>query len=402
MKIGILTFHRSINNGAVLQCYSLLKRIQKDFPNIDVEVIDYQMKKIDSLYDGSFFHHLKQGNIKSKIVFLREMLKHKNKLKDEKIKYNVFRDSVDSNIKLSSFHCISDEYDELVCYINKNIDILVVGSDAIWNFQVRGYPNPYLPGLDIKCIKLSYAASCYGMDFDNFVSNNKNQLRESLTDFKYIGVRDYPTECFVKKIDPALELHHNCDPTCFLDVNELPIDVTQLKNKMISKGFSFTRESIGIMSANSEKACKMLRRMYGEQYQIVGLYNYVPGADVQLFDLNPFEWAYVFRFLKLTFTTYFHGTYLSLKNGVPVLCIALDTDFSKKYDTKVYDLLKRIDFTDSYFHTDFVCENFDNIKLRCDELLNKDYKNTIYNELNIESKNYESFKKILAQCIRKS
>ena len=40
MRIGILTFHRSVNNGAVIQCYSLSKRLQKEFPDADVEVID--------------------------------------------------------------------------------------------------------------------------------------------------------------------------------------------------------------------------------------------------------------------------------------------------------------------------------------------------------------------------
>ena len=41
MKLGILTFHKSINYGAFMQCYALSQRLQRDFPQIEVEVIDY-------------------------------------------------------------------------------------------------------------------------------------------------------------------------------------------------------------------------------------------------------------------------------------------------------------------------------------------------------------------------
>ena len=58
MKIGILTFHKSINNGAVLQCYSLTKRLQQEFPDDTVEVIDYHMPKIERFYTPSLKNYL--------------------------------------------------------------------------------------------------------------------------------------------------------------------------------------------------------------------------------------------------------------------------------------------------------------------------------------------------------
>ena len=36
MKIGILTFHGSINEGAVMQCYSLCHRLMNDFPDAKI------------------------------------------------------------------------------------------------------------------------------------------------------------------------------------------------------------------------------------------------------------------------------------------------------------------------------------------------------------------------------
>lgn len=148
---------------------------------------------------------------------------------------------------------------------------------------------------------------------------------------------------------------HTCDPTAFLQVNALPIDVSELENKLRSKGFDFSKPTIGVMG--TEKMVRMIRQFYGDQYQIAALYNSTRGADVQLFDLNPYEWAYVFRYFKLTFTTYFHGTMLSLRNGVPVICIALKTEFAKRHTPKTLDVLTRLGFEDWYFETDYVSQN---------------------------------------------
>ena len=74
MRIGILTFHKSINNGAVIQCYSLSKKIQEIFPNHEVEVIDYHMPQIDDLYSVSYAK-LFSGDLKAKLYGLYTLLK---------------------------------------------------------------------------------------------------------------------------------------------------------------------------------------------------------------------------------------------------------------------------------------------------------------------------------------
>lgn len=45
MKIGILTFHRAINYGAVLQCYALSEVLKK--MGHDVFVIDYRQPRVE-------------------------------------------------------------------------------------------------------------------------------------------------------------------------------------------------------------------------------------------------------------------------------------------------------------------------------------------------------------------
>ena len=128
--------------------------------------------------------------------------------------------------------------------------------------------------------------------------------------------------------------------------------------------------------------------MYGDKYQIVALYNYIKGADVNLYDVTPFEWAYAFRYFKVTFTTFFHGTMLSLRNGTPLICIALKTDFAKKHTPKTLDVLRRCGLSDWYFETDYRSENLDSIQKKADELIRGDYHDLILERMNEEAKSF--------------
>ena len=54
MKIGIITFHRAINYGSILQAYALSRFLRDEVGENNVEVIDYQncaQKKIYKLFE---------------------------------------------------------------------------------------------------------------------------------------------------------------------------------------------------------------------------------------------------------------------------------------------------------------------------------------------------------------
>lgn len=391
-KIGILTFHYSINNGAMMQVYSLSSKLKKEYPNLNVEVIDYRMPKVIDSYNYKLLDYLKDDNfiitLKKSIKLLLDPLK----LKRLNERTRIFSEAI-KNLPLSDYMIIDDKPDALFERINKEYDILIVGSDAVWNFVMRGFPNAYFPGARVRCKKMSYAASCYGMDFSNIDSNIREQICDILKDFCFIGVRDKATEEFVNWSGCKQQPIHTCDPTAFLEVDNLPISEDIVKEKMKKKGFDFSKETIGIMG--SEKMCRMVRQMFGNKYQIVALYEYNKGADVNLYDFNPFEWAYVFRYFKLTFTTYFHGTMLSLRNGIPLICVALDTEFAKKHTPKTLDLLQRLGYADWYFQTDYEGMNFDKISEKANELLDNEMKKEILVKMNKEAESFEEFKKNL-------
>lgn len=61
-RIGILTYHRSFNYGALMQSYSLSTRIAKDFPEAKVELIDYCSKKVYLMYNENFKNYVELIN----------------------------------------------------------------------------------------------------------------------------------------------------------------------------------------------------------------------------------------------------------------------------------------------------------------------------------------------------
>lgn len=383
-KIGILTFHRSYNYGAFMQCYSLVKKLQNDFPNRSIEVIDYTTESIIKLYRSS------QNNILRNIrhPFLKSKIKRRNKC---------FKNA-QSFLPLSEYSLTSDDYFPLFERIKGKYDAIIVGSDAVWNWVVRGFPNAYFLNADLGAPKLSFAASSHGMDYMQVTSEQHEYLERAWFDFSYIGVRDSATEGFINSVNKKIGFEHNCDPTVFLDLDSLKVDMEILRNKLIQSGINLSKPIIGLMGNNW--LGKHIRELYGDKYQIVAVYEPNIYADAYIFELSPFEWAKIFSLFSLTFTQYFHGTLLSLKNSTPVIPIDINNYYSKKYDTKIKDLLKRLNLLDCYFTESSLNEiEWGKVKEKANELLSYTNKDTIQRAINLEAENYCTFKQTLEKTL---
>ncbi len=396
-KIGILTFHRSVNNGAVMQAYSLSRRLAQEYPDMDVEIIDYHMAVTERGYHYSVRDYIKGATPALTLKKTVKLLLNPGTIRRLNRRTEVFK-RVQKMLPVSEWSLTDDGTERLIQYINETYDVLVVGSDAVWNYVSRGFPNAYFPDERIRCPKLSYAASCYGMEFRGYAAENRERIGQILDGFSFLGVRDGATEEFVTWSGCKGSPVHTCDPTAFLDVNNLPVDEETLRKKLRQRGFDFSRPTIGMMG--NDKMCAMIRRIFGKQYQLVALYEYVRGADVNLYDLTPYEWAGVFRYFKLTFTTYFHGTLLSLRNGTPLICLALKTEFSKHHTPKTLDVLNRLGYGDWYFSTDYQGENETAIGEKAKQLLASSLRSEIMSRMDEEAKSFHSFRNAMDRILQ--
>lgn len=400
LKIGILTFHRCVNNGAVMQAYSLSTRLRRELQhqNVTVEIIDYQMPCVDSYCMPSLRNYYRNCNPVLALKRTYRLLRNPGRFRQERKRIAVFEEAF-KTLPLSEEKVYDDGCEKLFALINEKYDIVIAGSDAIWNFDVRGFPNPYFLSDEIKGLKYSYAASVYGMNYENIPAEQREKIATILDSYELLGARDEESIRFAAEMGCVSQPIHTCDPTVFLNVDNLPIDENELKEKLKSKGFDFSKPTIGMMG--TDPMCEMLRRMYGRKYQIAALFNYCEKADCNLYDLTPFEWAYVFRLFKVTVTTFFHGTLVSLRNGTPVVCIALDNAYSRVHETKVEDFLKRVGMSEAYFRSDYRTGAVPEIRARIDYCMAHDLKQEIIDRMDQEAKTFDPFLKKLCEDIDK-
>ena len=343
VKVGILTYHRSLNYGAVMQAYYLAEEIKKRFPDVSVEIVDYMSKKMNRYYKMITLYRGKES-----LIHLRERIEM----------YKAFQKGWDE-LPLSDKKIISDDYEMVMKNINGKYDILISGSDAVWNFSKRGIPNPYfLIGCESSTL-MSYAASCNGLavsSFSDIASSEKEYLKKSFSAFKYIGVRDAQTEMLVKYAAPELKVYHNCDPS-LLAGDLSPIDRKALIDKLKKKyRFDPNKPTIAFMMSNLNgnfraQLAKKIKEKYGEKYQTVSLYSYNKYADIPyVADLTPQEWSIIFGLFQLTISKYFHGTMFSLLNRTPVIAVSAEKSIDGM-PNKISDALERMQLSDFYFST---------------------------------------------------
>jgi hypothetical protein len=341
MRIGILTYHRSVNYGAVMQSAALAGELARRFPQASIEIVDYCSKRMDIYY--------KMFTVYRGMDSITQIL--------PRIKmYRAFQRGV-ADLPLSSERLITDDCDRFFRWINGRYDIVIAGSDAVWNYSKRGLPNPYfLHDVSEDCHRVSFAASCNGLgigDFTEIDGTSREFLRESFDRFDYIGVRDEQTKAFVHTVCPAAHISHNCDPSLlFYDLSGC--DRTELVRKLeYNYNFDPNKPVIGLMLSNlngdlSRNLVERIHEQYGTEYQTISLYSYNRYADIPyVADLTPQEWSTIFGLFSLTVSKYFHGAMFSLLNRTPVLAVSAEKTIAG-FPNKVEDAFERLGISDWY------------------------------------------------------
>lgn len=199
IRIGIVTFHRAENYGAFLQVYALQNVINQISENIISEVIDYQPEFISDVYKltlGGWFD--KQYKLKTNIMRgLEHVYQFKFFIKRKK-KFQKCLTLLNLSKELTN---TPEQY-----------DVVVLGSDQIWNPLATGGVVPFYygkyPGYSSRKV-ISYAASIGGMLFDE-----KQELlaRELLSQLDAISLREKSHRDYIKELS-GKEVEVVVDPT---------------------------------------------------------------------------------------------------------------------------------------------------------------------------------------------
>lgn len=205
MKIGILTFHRAFNYGAVLQTLGLVVALQKEYPNAQIEVIDYYNKRVQALCK-SFY--MAPGN--KLISFAKALVRYPERRR----KKNNFDDFVQSNVPLSQKAFFSE--DELKT-IQNDYDFFITGSDQVWNNVCGNFDKAYfLTFVEDINKKIAYAAS---FGFKTIPNGLEEEYKKRLDKFTKISVREKSGSKILEELK-GIAATVCVDPTLLLNKND--------------------------------------------------------------------------------------------------------------------------------------------------------------------------------------
>jgi len=405
-RIGILTFHKNINFGAYMQCYSLSHKLQNDFPDCKIEVIDYIPKRVQdsinvTLSNFIFGSNKAKTSLRTKLIRIRSLLKNPKILHENKMRVQGFMRGW-RYLPLSEKQYTGDDFNADLLDIAEKYDAVIVGSDCVWEYIADPFPNIYFLHCNAIKNKFSFAASSDRMYYPNITKNQADYIRDALSRYRYIGVRDAATENFIHAISTELQLSHNCDPTVLLDINSLPENLDRVKNILTKRGIDLTKPIIGIMG--DDNIGDLIRCIFGRKYQVVAVYTNVRAADCYLEDLSPIEWAKVFSLFSVTFTRFFHGTILSLKNGTPTITLDPWKMKDENHVTKIKDLYTRLHLEEHYFlrKKKYSPEELCLIKERTEQFMVHPDKEKIEIALAKEAENYNHLRNALTSWLATS
>ncbi len=297
-KIGILTFHRAYNYGAVLQCFALQQILIES--GKDVEVIDYKNNYFEETYSLNPF---KIKEFKKRIkVFAQWILRMPIMLKETQKKKKIQK-FVSTYIKLSKPY-VKKELAEA----NKIYNMFIVGSDQVWNSELTNFDSSYfLDFVEQNNKRIAYAASLgrkylRGIEYE--------LLRSFLPLYKAVGVREKDGGKIIENmigIAPTSVL----DPTLLISKegwnSYLPSRIRQKKYILI---YTVQKPSILL-----EKAFEFAQQ---NGYEVISFNKLKTKHKYKLkISASPLEFLAFIRDAECIFTTSFHGLIYSINFNKP-------------------------------------------------------------------------------------
>lgn len=284
MKIGIITFHRAHNYGALLQAYAMQTFLNEN--GHEAYMVDYRNKVLEEQYKLFSYRFYLGVGIKAPAHLVNRILTFFLRI-ERRRNYKQF---------MESFLNLKDD---------ANFDALIFGSDQIWNPSVTGgFDENYWGNIypKSKSLRIAYAPSIEAGVLDIYADNVRNALKR----FDAISVREVDMINNIKKYtDKKISLV--CDPT-FLIKKE--------SYERLLKPIKVKGEFVAIYQVNKNSLTYQVAKHLAKRdgLKIVEL-----GQNTSFLHLcrykntaGPSEFLWIIKNAKYVVTSSFHGTALSI------------------------------------------------------------------------------------------
>lgn len=351
MKIGILTFHRVYNYGAVIQAYCTQKIVDNlGFSN---EIIDYTIPKQKDFTDL----YSKRNGIKRFVKTLLLLPFHNERVVRKK-KFDLFINSMTLSAK-------SYTSNQKLYETNKDYDCFLVGSDQVWNVTKKAEASDayFLNFVEKNKKKVSYASSIGVATYDDLVKK-----KEYLMQFNSISCREIGGAKILSNV-VGTTVKTVLDPTLLVEKKvlqklTLKIDSEPYILYYSLDGFDQRNRNSDILHGLAQKFNLKIKFVTPEW----PYHNY--GEDVR--NAGPGDFLSLIRDAKLVCTNSFHGTALSIKLGTPFY--VLETVNLK--DERKRSILRQLSLEDRLLSSVEEVEriksydmNFNDVNLKLEQLM---------------------------------
>ena len=292
MKIGIITYHKSHNYGALLQAIALrIKLIQMGH---EVYFIDYWPLYHKQLYDFFSFKEMFNYGIKDAIKYGGKIILSYKKRKK----------------RIASFMRFIEEFIQPYCVdysANDKFDIIIYGSDQIWRKQPElsnNFDPVYFADNILKANKhIAYAASMGNMDLGK---KDYDFLREKVANFSSISVREEKLKVIMNEV--GINSPIVLDPTLLLTNNiwEQIFPINKVLNERYILYYRLLRNSFNerqVTDFAKKSGCKLL------------ILEGRPRPSMEkdtISSANPIEFISLIKYADFIFTSSYHGMVFSL------------------------------------------------------------------------------------------
>lgn len=320
MKIGILTFHRAYNYGAVLQCYALQQYLLS--LGHTVEIIDYRQKWIDACFTPFSWLMFKYNLHHPRLLFryLKTFWGRRKNLHKRQVFFNAF---VSKFLRLSSkpVFCSQD--------ISDYYDAIIIGSDQLWGRWCLGnqldkiYLGMFPHKQNTKIIGYSISSD---IDSINMI-NDEYQLTKVLNNFSAISFREKNIANHVLQI-AEISCPVTLDPTLLCDEN--------IWSPLINKEWT-KKEYIVIYQVRGVEKYKEL--LYNKAAIIASRFS----EKCDIIDLSDMAYSVtdfisIIKYAKFVVTTSFHATVFSVIFKKPFYAFKLNDGRDNRYENLCEEL----------------------------------------------------------------
>ncbi len=354
MKVGIVTFVRCGNYGAELQAYALQYVLNRQL-EVDAEVIDLQK-------DSAPQHDAIKKAIRNRLAYYGIM---KGSLKIIELiisKYQAKKkkgyDPVKSELRKQRFESFFQEYikhserhyhvSDLRGIHDIPWDVLITGSDQVWNFRQTNYLDVYFLKFskDLGAKTIAYAPS---FGFSEIPADRADLYKELLGNIDCLSVREANGIEMIRKCCNR-EAVQVLDPTLLLNreqwVENVGIPEMSYQKKRYVIIYTITGSKYIYRLAKS-----IALQLNAQVVNIKGDYSKDPADQdiIQVKDAGPREFVSLMNQAVYVITDSFHGTAFSVNFNIPFTTLL---NPASNNNSRVISLLKSLHLSDRYIYDD--------------------------------------------------